>query len=40
LLAGAVTLLCGQMARALFDQASATRELVAIERAKAGLERS
>ena len=40
LLAGAVSLLCGQMARALFDQASATRELVAIERAKAGLERS
>jgi hypothetical protein len=38
LLAGAVTLLCGQMARALFDQASATRELVAIERAKAARE--
>ena len=40
LLAGAVTLLCGQMARALFDRASAARELVAIERAKANLERS
>jgi hypothetical protein len=38
LLVGAVSLLCGQMARALFDQASATRELVAIERVKAGLE--
>ena len=36
LLAGAAALLCGQVARALFDQASATRELVAIERAKAG----
>jgi hypothetical protein len=38
LLAGAASLLCGQMARALFDQASATRELVSIERVKAGLE--
>jgi hypothetical protein len=38
LLAGAASLLCGQAARALFDQASATRELVAIERAKAGAE--
>jgi hypothetical protein len=38
LLAGAVTLLCGQIARALFEQASATRELVAIERAKAARE--
>lgn len=36
LLAGATALLLGQAARALFDQASATRELVAIERAKAG----
>ena len=36
LLAGAVTLLLGQAARALFDHASAARELVAIERAKAG----
>lgn len=40
LLAGAATLLCGQAARALFDQASATRELVAMERAKAGNEHS
>jgi hypothetical protein len=40
LLAGAASLLGGQMARALFDQASATRELLALERAKAGLERS
>jgi hypothetical protein len=38
LLAGAVSLLCGQMARALFDHASAARELVAIERAKAARE--
>ncbi len=34
LLAGALALLLGQMARALFDQASAARELVAIERAR------
>jgi len=39
-LVGAASLLGGQMARALFDQASATRELLALERAKAGLERS
>jgi len=38
LLVGAASLLCGQMARALFDQARAMRELVAIERVKAGLE--
>jgi hypothetical protein len=38
LLVGAATLLLGQVARALFDQASAARELVAIERAKAGRE--
>jgi hypothetical protein len=38
LLAGTVTLLLGQAARALFDQASAVRELVAIERAKSGRE--
>ena len=30
----------GQVARALFDQANATRELVAIERAKAGSDQS
>jgi hypothetical protein len=36
LLAGAASLLCGQAARALFDHANAARELVAIERAKAG----
>jgi hypothetical protein len=40
LLGGAVTLLCGQAARALFDQASATRELAALERAKAGSDHS
>lgn len=32
--AGVVTVLLGQMAHALFDQANATRELVSIERAK------
>jgi hypothetical protein len=36
LLGGAASLLLGQLARALFDQASAARELVAIERAKIG----
>jgi hypothetical protein len=35
LAAGAVTLLAGQVARALFDQASAARQLVALERARA-----
>jgi uncharacterized membrane protein len=35
---GLVTVALGQAARALFDQANATRELVAIERAKAGLD--
>lgn len=34
-LVGGFTLLLGQAARALFDHASATRELLAIERAKA-----
>ena len=34
LLAGALALLLGQAARALFDQASATQELAAIERAR------
>jgi hypothetical protein len=33
-LVGAVTLLCGKAARALFDRARATREVVAVERAK------
>jgi hypothetical protein len=36
LLAGGASVLCGQAARALFDLAGATRELVAIERTKAG----
>jgi len=35
---GLVTVALAQAARALFDQANATRELVAIERAKAGLD--
>jgi hypothetical protein len=35
---GLVTVALGQAARALFDQANATRELVAIERSKAGLD--
>jgi hypothetical protein len=35
---GLVTVALGQAARALFDGANATRELVAIERAKAGLD--
>lgn len=35
LLGGALLVFVGQAARALFDQANATRELVAIERAKA-----
>jgi hypothetical protein len=35
---GLVTLALGQAARALFDQANASRELLAIERAKAGLD--
>jgi hypothetical protein len=29
---------CGQVARALFDQANATRELLTIERARAGID--
>jgi hypothetical protein len=36
LAAGAAALLVGQAARALFDQASAARELAAIERARSG----
>lgn len=36
LLVGGASVLCGQAARALFDLAGATRELVAIERTKAG----
>jgi hypothetical protein len=39
LLAGAAALLLSQVARALFDQASATRELVAMKRARAGDDR-
>jgi|SoiMethySBSTD1v2_1073268.scaffolds.fasta_scaffold385503_1 hypothetical protein len=35
---GLITVALGQASRALFDQANATRELVAIERAKAGLD--
>lgn len=35
---GLVTVALGQAARALFDQANATRELVAFERSKAGLD--
>jgi len=35
---GLVAVTLGQAVRALFDQANATRELVAIERAKAGLD--
>ncbi|HXE70471.1 MAG TPA: hypothetical protein VN523_14010 [Hyphomicrobiaceae bacterium] len=35
---GLVTVAFGQAVRALFDQANATRELVAIERAKAGVD--
>lgn len=38
-LAGATALLLSQVARALFDQASATRELVAMERARTGDDR-
>ena len=33
---GLFIVFCGQAARALFDQANATRELVALERAKMG----
>jgi hypothetical protein len=33
---GLFVVFCGQVARALFDQANATRELVALERAKFG----
>jgi hypothetical protein len=40
LAAGGAALLVGQAARALFDQASATRELAALERAKAGSDQS
>jgi hypothetical protein len=35
---GLLIVLFGQMARALFDQANATRELLAIERARNGAE--
>jgi hypothetical protein len=35
-IAGLFIVFCGQAARALFDQANATRELVALERAKIG----
>jgi hypothetical protein len=35
---GLLVVFCGQVARALFDQANATRELVALERAKFGNE--
>jgi hypothetical protein len=35
---GLLTLVLGQAARALFDQANASRELLAIERAKTGLD--
>ena len=40
LAAGGAALLVGQAARALFDQASATRELAALERAKAESDQS
>jgi hypothetical protein len=40
LAAGAAALLVGQVARALFDQASATRELAALARAKTGSDQS
>jgi hypothetical protein len=36
MLAGAFAVLCGQAVRALFDQANAARELVALERARNG----
>lgn len=39
LLGGAVIVVCGQAARALFDQARDVRELLALERARAGGER-
>ena len=38
ILGGAVLVFLGQAARALFDQANATRELLALERARAGIE--
>ena len=36
MLGGALVVLCGQAVRALFDQANAAQELVALERARAG----
>jgi hypothetical protein len=36
LVCGAVAVLCGQAARALFDQAQAARELLAIKRTEGG----
>jgi hypothetical protein len=39
-LAGVVMVICGQVARALLEQANASRELLAIERARAGIEQS
>jgi hypothetical protein len=38
MLGGAALVVCGQVARALFDQANATRELLTIERARAGID--
>ena len=38
LIAGSAAALAGQIARALFDQASAARDLLALERAKVGLD--
>jgi hypothetical protein len=38
LAAGAAALLVGQVARAVFDQASAAQQLVALERARTGSE--
>jgi hypothetical protein len=40
LVCGAVTVLCGQAARALFDQAQAARELLAIKRTEGGGDQS
>ena len=37
-LGGAALVVCGQLARALFDQANATRERLTIERARAGID--
>jgi hypothetical protein len=38
LLGGAALVVCSQIARALFDQANATRERLTIERARTGIE--